>query len=341
MDRFVAIAVAVAAVGCSSEVQQIGGSAPEGGGGTAPIGAGPVGGSSDGGAAQGGENAGGSGGAPPMFDCATAPTGAISVEGLPGLRGYHGLALDTDGSLFGLDTNWTLGRGSYAGDWQPYVANMFVEQMEFGASGDLFLGGGEGVIGITPAAQPYTVNAEVGSVYGLRVGPDQQIYAVDSEGVRRIDPVSGVAESVVTLPNFSGHSFDFSPALDRLYIGTIGEGILQVALDRDLVAAGRVEPFAPLDGFPWIDGVATDACGTVYAVNYDTKQLLRITPAGELSVYAQFSESEYPHGLIFGNGVGGFREDALYLPQPYNGNTVVEVVVGVPSRAAGLVLDGP
>lgn len=338
MGRFLAIAVlVVVAAGCPSEVQPIGGSAPEGGGGTDPVGAGPVGGSGAGG--QGGQNVGGSGGAPPMFDCTAPLPTPTSETPLPGLRGYHGLALDNAGTLFGVDTNWTLGHGPHDGAWQPYVINMFVEQMEFGASGDLFLGSSEGLIGISPEAQPYTLNNDVGGVYGVRVGPDGQIYAVDPGGIRRIDPVSGAAEEVVSVPNFSAHSFDFSPGLDKLYIGTIGEGILQVTLGADLVANSELTQFASLGDFSWVDGVATDACGNVYAVNYDTKQLLRITPAGELIVYHQFSESEYPHGLIFGNGVGGFRKDALYLPQPYNGNTVIEVIVGIPSRAAGLVLD--
>ncbi len=79
----------------------------------------------------------------------------------------------------------------------------------------------------------------------------------------------------------------------------------------------------------------------MYAVDYDTKRLLRITEAGEVSVLVQWSDEDYGHGLIFGNGVGGFRNDALYLPVPYNGNKVLEVVVGIPSRAAGLVLDLP
>jgi hypothetical protein len=30
--------------------------------------------------------------------------------------------------------------------------------------------------------------------------------------------------------------------------------------------------------------------------------------------------------------VGGWRHDAIYVTQPYNGNTVVEVDIGVPSR---------
>jgi hypothetical protein len=348
MNRFVALTVVAALAACADDVEPVAGAAPEGG--SDPVGAGPVGGSGIGGASDGGNggipgnggaSVGGSGGAPAMFDCATAPTAPLSEAVLPGLRGYHGLAVSGDGLLYGLDTGWTLGRGSHDGDWQPLVANVFANQMDFGPDGDLFLAGDNGLIGISTDAQPYTINTDVGGLYGIRVGPDNQIYAADPNGIRRVEPVTGVAESVVTLPSYSGHSFDFSPGYDRLYVGTIGQGILSVALDQDLVAQGALAPFAPLGPFSWVDGVATDACGTVYAVDYDTKQLLRITEAGEVGVFVQWSDEDYGHGLIFGNGVGGFRDDALYLPVPYSGNAVLEVVVGVPSRAAGLALDGP
>ena len=31
------------------------------------------------------------------------------------------------------------------------------------------------------------------------------------------------------------------------------------------------------------------------------------------------------------SGVGGWNHKAIYMPQPYDGNTVLEVVLGVPS----------
>jgi hypothetical protein len=39
----------------------------------------------------------------------------------------------------------------------------------------------------------------------------------------------------------------------------------------------------------------------------------------------------YGHGAEWGRGIGEWRSDAIYLPQPYDGNTVLEVVIGVPT----------
>ena len=50
----------------------------------------------------------------------------------------------------------------------------------------------------------------------------------------------------------------------------------------------------------------------------------------------------YGHGVVWGTGVGGFREDALYLPLPYNNNLVTELIIGVPSKNwNGTVVNAP
>ena len=79
------------------------------------------------------------------------------------------------------------------------------------------------------------------------------------------------------------------------------------------------------------DGMGVDACGNVYVADYTSRNLFRLSPEGEKTVLVRWSEARYGHGLAWGSGIGGFREDAIYLPQPFDGNTVVEVVVGVPS----------
>ena len=40
--------------------------------------------------------------------------------------------------------------------------------------------------------------------------------------------------------------------------------------------------------------------------------------------------TRYGHGTEWGNGVGGWREDAIYIPLPYNDAKVRELVIGVP-----------
>ena len=79
-----------------------------------------------------------------------------------------------------------------------------------------------------------------------------------------------------------------------------------------------------------LDGLTMDACGYLYVPSYEERALFRVSPEGKVIRYFQFEPAKYGHGLEWGSGIGGWNANALYLPQPYDGNTVVEVVVGVP-----------
>ncbi len=323
-----------------------GGRALGGAGGSAPLPQGAAGGT--GGAPTSVGGAGGSmgdgGGA--TFDCDLAPNEPLAVTVIPGLRGYHGLAIDGSGLMFGVDANWTLVAAGYDGNGGPFLGSFYAEQLSFASNGDLIANTEEGLGGVTSAAQRYTINASI-DAYGLLLAATGEIFVADDYSVQKVDPTTGAAVVVVSSdPDWEPHSLELSPALDKLYVGMIGlEGgqIRVVSLDSDLNATGPLEPFVDVaQDAAWVDGIAADICGNVYATNFTTSQLFKITPAGDVSVYLDWSgdPTQYGHAVVFGNGKGGFREDAIYLPMPYNGNTVQEVVVGVPGRAfAGEVIN--
>ncbi len=342
--------------GCSSQIvtePSTGGGGADGGGGAGAGAAGGSGGTEVVGGAGGGGNGGGGGeggnGGAPTFDCAVAPTAPLGMQVLPGLRGYHGLAIDQAGWMYGLDVASNLIRSTHEGNWTPVLGNVFAEQIAFAANGHLMMNTFEGLGGITPEAQRYTINANVFG-YGLRVGPNEQLYVADGSSIQRVDPATGVNQIVVSSDEVEWvtHAFDFSPALDRLYVGMIGPGggqVRVVTLDENFNATSPLKPFADVaPDYAWLDGVAVDICGNLYVPNFNTSQLFKITQDGVPSLYVDWSSNstQYGHGVIFGNGIGGFREDALYLPMPYNNHTVMEIIVGIPSRTfAGEVLNGP
>jgi len=352
-------------VGCGSTVV-VDGDGDEGGGGFGASGlggagvglggsggvgaiAGPGGAGGDGGSIVGGNGGSGGGGETGTFDCALAPSTALSTKIVPGARGYHGLAINDIGLMYGTDVNGNLIRSTYDGAWTPFLSNLFVDQIAFAENGNLHMASSNTVLTATPAAQLLTLNGQQQYTYGLRMGPDGKVWIADSSSIRRLHPVSGAAETVTTLPDGgNAHSFDFNRAFDRLYIGTIGDlgHIRFVDLDVNYNAVGQPQTFVNLMGFGsvWLDGIATDVCGNLYVPNFTTSQLFKVTPTGTPTVYVDWSSdsSKYGHGVIFGNGLFGFREDALYLPMPYNYNTVMEVVVGIPGREfAGTVINGP
>ena len=118
-----------------------------------------------------------------------------------------------------------------------------------------------------------------------------------------------------------------------MYLTTLDNSdIYVVAIDDAMNLVGEPRWFATIPGSSYQDGLGVDICGNLYVPVYDDSVLYRVTPDGKVSAFYQFTFSQYGHGLQWGSGVGGFDDAALYLPQPYDDNTVVELKIGVPSR---------
>jgi hypothetical protein len=112
-----------------------------------------------------------------------------------------------------------------------------------------------------------------------------------------------------------------------------------------MIATNTPQVFATAVGEGWHDGVAVDACGAMYVPEYWSSRMYRVTSDGSVNIFFDWGaidDSAYGHGAVFGHGIGGWREDAIYAPMPYDGNKVQEVVVGVPSRSwGGTVVNTP
>ena len=249
-------------------------------------------------------------------------------------RGYHGLLLDED-ILIGWDGRGAFVRADYEGDltsWIPGIEN--AEQMIWTEDGGFFYGDSYigSVIQVSPTGSR-TIRAEgMEYVYGLQWGPDGKIWVADGN-ILRIDPDSGEVELLIEYPwdeSWYSHSLGFNLDCTELYIGTLGYGqVLVVASTTTLDPVGEPRLFANTRG-GWHDSMEMDACGNLWIADYWISALIRIAPDGEMTEVIRRDEVQYGHGVLWGNDVGGWRSDAIYLPQPYNGNKVREVVVGVP-----------
>ena len=275
------------------------------------------------------------------YDCDTAPTSPLSDGPIAGARGYHGLAFDEFGYIVGSD-NSVLIKADYYGAWSPFVPGFGSgQQMVYLPDGDLAAINGSGsVVRINPAGIPTPITSANGG-YGLILGPDEMLYMAGGNWVRRIDPTTGATE---TLCNVSGesHTVAFSGDGTKLYIGTVGNGSFYVVeLDENYDATGPPELYSSFGG--WHDGIVVDACGGVFVADYNTNNLYRIPPGGGQAVlYLDWTHTQYGHGLVWGSGIGGWLAEAIYAPQPYNNNSVTEIVVGIPpAHWGGTVYNGP
>ena len=128
---------------------------------------------------------------------------------------------------------------------------------------------------------------------------------------------------------------------DGLFVGGESDVIYRFPIDEDgnpgaAVAWGTI-PVDEAGGIgdlgPYIDGLGVDACGNVYVAEVATDALYRIpAEGGEGEVLIDWGFDDYGHGLEWGSGIDGWDPLSLYLPQPYDDHTVVQVEIGVPAK---------
>lgn len=250
---------------------------------------------------------------------------------LTNARGYHGLAFDaSDGTVIGTDGG-SLVKSTYGGSRSVFVPGIgSLQQMDWLPDGDL-VAASTALLRINSAGGSDTLSAAVAGVYGVTVGPDGNVYVASSTGVYRVEADSGDATLLVSLTGGQyPHSLNFNLDSTAMYIGTIGSGgvVYSVALDAELNPADEPEVYATGVGLGYHDGLEVDSCGNLYVADYSTRGFYRVEPDGNVTAISASVSALYGHGAVWGNGVGGWRADAIYQPQPYNGNTVREIVIG-------------
>ena len=287
---------------------------------------------------------GDTGPSPVVYDCASVPTQPLGFRDVPGARGYHDVAFDPEGYVVGQTVSGDLSRTDYAGNFSVWVPGVgTVQQMVWLPDGDLAVASDVyGIVRVAPSGGTAVINPDI-YAYGLVLGPDGLLWAADEAVVHKVDPVSGAATVVVgrgALIRGAPRVLNFDLGYTKLYLGTyIGtQGrIYAVDLDANLDPVGAPYVFvAGVGTGAYHDSLGVDLCGYLYVADYSTAALYRISPDGArvqtLLDAGFFPGGNYGHGLEWGNGIGGWLTDAIYLPQPYGQHHVVEVTLGVPSR---------
>lgn len=265
------------------------------------------------------------------FDCTTAPATHQGVRQVPGPRGYHGLAFDLDGYIYGIDVSTNLIRADFYGNGNVFLPGEWIQGMDTLPSGEIVIAAGSGLVVVDPVTLgTRRIATGLGGVYGLIVGPDGMVYVGDRYDAWRVDPVADTYE--VYLPGSEAQSVGFSPDGTKFYYTTtFGYALWQVDLDASYDPVGAPTPLANF-GSSYRDGLAVDICGNIYVTDYGVRKMFKIEPTtGTVDVFVNFVDlSNYGHFAVFGSGIGGWRNDAIYVPQPYNNHLVGEIIVGVP-----------
>lgn len=246
-------------------------------------------------------------------------------------RAYHGIEFDDDGNLLGYDGRSSIVKSRYDGDTEVFLPGVgTVQQIDRFPNGDwVYADNTSGsLVRLYPSGATETIATSVGSAYGVTVGPDEKVY-IAYPGVKRVDPDTGEVEDLITTSGVTYHVLEFNLDSTVMYLGTIGSGdVYEAPLDANLDPVGTPTVFASRVGSGWHDGIGIDECGNLWVADYVSRGLYRVEADATVTSMATTDPTAYGHGLKWGSGIDGWRTDALYLPQPYNSNTVREVVLG-------------
>ena len=288
-----------------------------------------------------------------VYDCSLMPEWPTSVNNITGpARGYHDIAFTDDGFIVGQDTDDNMIRVNQYGDIELFVASgqlNILEQFDREANGDLLVAkpSNSSLSRITTAgavsvlASGFATNGY--ALYGVTVGPYGNAWVADTDNIYKVDVTTGQKWAMIG-NGFEPKVVNFNHDGSLMYFGTFTDGgkIWEVPMDTTLMEATAPPVLFADNVGSWHDGIGVDACGNVYLADYTDNALYRITPTGRVQAISDPGFDAYGHGLRWGNGVGGWRDDAIYQPQPYNSNKVVEVVVEVPFRTfPGTVIGTP
>jgi sugar lactone lactonase YvrE len=174
---------------------------------------------------------------------------------------------------------------------------------------------------------------------GLEIGSGDRIYFTEFTAagkVRWFDP-NTLTDGVILADSNNPNGLVLSNDEQTLYIGgnrSAGNPAV-LAVDRIGPDEWETEPYVVFEdgGGNNFDAVEMDLCGNLYTVEYDDGQVIRIPgDGGEPEVVAQLTDSAgwSPfNSARWGNGVGGWERDILYIT---NRKELFAVEVGIPGK---------
>ncbi len=281
-----------------------------GSGGEDPVGAGPEGGA-------GGEEP--QGGSPPI-ECDNLPPAPVAYEQLFGFTSSEDFVFDSLGNYVSIDENSNLVRVTKAGVKTLWIPNVACSGCTAGMAAMpddsvVFCDVVNGALKRAyPAGNVQTLIGGLNYPNGLDIGPDGYLYVAEDSGgkLRRVHPDTGVSTVVVNLVNPNGVAVTDDPTV--IYVGSYNNGLIYKVLQPTPGQPGTSSVFVPANMFEGggIDGMGWDKCGNIYAAEYISGNVYRITPEGAVTQIADLPSSWIPN-IKWGRGVGGWDPEVMYV----------------------------
>jgi sugar lactone lactonase YvrE len=239
------------------------------------------------------------------------PFSSRFIEGAPSAEDF---TFDHQGYLLALESGHTLLRMARGKRPELLFPNVVVRGrgMRVLESGELLIADQDRslLVAIDTEGGTRRVTTDIANPNGVALGPDGQAFVSDfgiTGEVFRVDPSTGKTTKLAS-PGKGSNGLAFSPDYRTLYIGDHDLGVIHKLALSDDGSATQPELYA--EGMVRPDGLASDACGILYAASWDGK-LYAIGADGKVQVAAEF---EGPVSAVsFGSGAQGFDRRKLYV----------------------------
>jgi sugar lactone lactonase YvrE len=246
------------------------------------------------------------------------PPAPVAYESQPGFGAAEDFAFDSLGNHVSVDDDGNLVRRKKTGEVSLWIASFANEPAGMVALPD------DSVVvcdvensALLRAYADGSMNVLLGGLEypnGIDVGPDGFIYVAEDNGGRvlRVHPDTGVSTVVVEVTHPNGIAFTEDPTV--FYVGSYNEGLIYKVLQPTPGQPGTWSVFVPPAAFEsgGIDGMGVDQCGNVYAAEFETGYVYRITAGGAVTKIADLPSNWIPN-VKWGRGVGGFAKHVLYV----------------------------
>lgn len=265
-------------------------------------------------------------------DCSAIPAGPRPYVRHTWAPGAEDFTFSPDGYMLSVSTG-SLKRTPYGGPAEVMVPGLAdVRGTRMLPDGRLALAAIDtaAVMLLDPVTGAASVLANLQNPNGIAIGLDGKVYVATTGAIRRVDPATGVVETVVDMPGNSFDGLTFSPDFTRLYFNEELGQVHWVDFDAAGQPAGLGGPIEIPNGASLLDGLAMDACGNLYVIVMSGK-VYRVWTDGRIEELVDIGGFAFIPALNFGYPpVGGWGNDQLYVLD-FLGN-VYEVDAGVPGK---------
>ena len=175
---------------------------------------------------------------------------------------------------------------------------------------------------------------------GLEVDRDNNVYVADqtTQKILRVNAYDQSDYEVIATGLSQPNGVILSPDETILYVGSFGGGKVY-AIDRDPGGSGWLPHRTIFDsggGDHGYDGINVDICGNVYFTEYIVGRVRRVTPDGSQVDGVVDLPSSWIPNLRWGNGIGGWDVDVLYVSDRDQGR-LFALDMGIPGKKHVLI----